>query len=151
VSQTEGPFFKPSSPLRTTLIEPGITGTKLVLTGYVLTTDCKPVVRALLDFWQANDQGAYDNSGFKLRGHLFTDDTGRYTLETIMPGLYPGRTRHIHVRVQAPNQPILTTQLYFPGEPRNSSDSIFHRALVISMQDVSSGKTGSFNFALKMT
>ncbi len=40
---------------------------------------------------------------------------GRYTLETIVPGEYPGRTQHIHVKVQAPNGPILTTQIYFPG------------------------------------
>ncbi len=46
----------------------------------------------------------------------FADASGRFSLETIVPGAYGGRTRHIHVKVQAPDSPVLTTQLYFPGE-----------------------------------
>lgn len=115
-AQTEGPYFKTNSPERKSLLEPSITGTKLILIGQVLSTDCKPIAKALLDFWHADDKGVYDNEGFKLRGHQFTDDEGRYALETIVPGLYPGRTRHFHLKVQAPHQPVLTTQLYFPNE-----------------------------------
>src|SRR5439155_4296235 len=113
-SMTEGPYFKANSPERTSLIEPGTAGTRLTITGYVLTTDCKPIAHALLEFWQADASGQYDNAGYKLRGHQFTDEAGRCQLETIMPGLYPGRTLHIHVKVQAPNGPVLTTQLFFP-------------------------------------
>src|SRR5439155_751695 len=80
----------------------------------------------LLGFWQADASGNYDNRGYTLRGHQFADDAGQYHLETVVPGLYPGRTRHIHVKVQAPNGPVLTTQLYFAGEARNASDSIFN-------------------------
>ena len=149
-AQTEGPYFTPNSPQRTSLIEPGLRGTKLVLAGYVLTTDCRPVARALLDFWQCDDAGQYDNAGYRLRGHQFSDADGRYQLETIVPGLYPGRTRHIHLKVQAPNRPVLTTQLYFPGEPRNASDGIFHRDLLMSVQDTSDGKTAAFNFVLNV-
>ena len=65
-----------------------------------------------------------------------------------MPGLYPGRTRHIHVKVQGPNMPILTTQLYFPDEPQNATDSIFHPDLVMALQDVADGKAGVFDFVL---
>lgn len=147
-AMTEGPFFKPNSPERLSLIEPGMTGTKIVVVGYVLSADCKPIARALTDFWQANDQGDYDNVGYKLRGHQFTDDAGRYYLETIVPGLYPGRTRHIHVKVQVPNRPALTTQLFFPGEARNQSDSIFDRALLLNVQDTTAGKVATFNFVL---
>lgn len=148
--QTEGPFYTPKTPKRTSLIETGMPGTKLVLKGYVLTTSCTPVANALLDFWQADDTGAYDNVGYTLRGHQFTDEQGRYLLETIVPGLYPGRTRHIHVRVQAPNQPILTTQLYFPDEPGNDSDSIFHPDLLVTMQNNDDGKAATFNFVLNI-
>ncbi len=74
---------------------------------------CVPVAGALLDFWHADADGEYDLDGFRLRGHQFTDGEGHFSLETVMPGLYPGRTRHIHVKVQAPGGPILTTQLYF--------------------------------------
>ena len=67
-----------------------------------------------------------------------------------MPGLYPGRTRHLHVKVQAPNQPVLTTQLYFPDEPRNRADGIFHPALVMAMQAGADVQLASFNFVLNV-
>lgn len=143
---TEGPFFKSGSPERTSLLESGMTGTKLILTGYVLTADCKPVSGALLDFWQADAQGNYDNSGYTLRGHQYTDSTGRYQLETIIPGLYPGRTEHIHVKVQAPGGPVLTTQLFFPGVATNQSDGIFSPQLLVNMSDSNNGKLATFNF-----
>jgi protocatechuate 3,4-dioxygenase beta subunit len=147
-AQTEGPYYTPSTPERASLIEPGMAGTRLVVSGYVLTTDCRPVARAMLDFWQCDDAGVYDNEGYRLRGHLFTDDQGAFSLETIMPGLYPGRTRHIHVRVQAPNQPILTTQLYFPNEPANDRDGIFNPALIMDVQAAADGRNATFNFVL---
>ena len=127
--QTEGPFFTPDSPERTSLREPGVDGTTLVLTGTVLATDCTPLAGALLDFWHADAAGEYDNEGYRLRGHQFTDASGRYRLETIVPGLYTGRTRHIHVKAQREGGSVLTTQLYFPNEPGNESDGIFDPAL----------------------
>jgi protocatechuate 3,4-dioxygenase beta subunit len=92
------------------LREPGIEGRHLVLSGLAMTTGCVPLSRAVLDFWHADASGEYDNSGFRLRGHQFTDDHGRYRLETIVPGVYPGRTRHIHVKVHAPGTRILTSK-----------------------------------------
>src|SRR5438045_9113924 len=68
VRQTEGPFFKPSSPERAELIDPGMTGQPIELVGFVLTRGCKPVANALVDLWQADDKGDYDHSGFRLRG-----------------------------------------------------------------------------------
>ncbi len=148
LAQTEGPYYKPNSPERASLIEPEMSGTKLIVTGYVFTTDCQPVARAWLDFWQADDRGAYDNTGFRLRGHLFTDEQGRYQLETIFPGEYPGRTQHIHVKVRVANGPILTTQIYFPGEPGNERASIFNPALRADVQDTADGKIATFNFVV---
>jgi protocatechuate 3,4-dioxygenase beta subunit len=147
-AQTEGPYFTSNSPQRTSLVEAGMAGTLLTLSGRVLSTTCQPIAQAKLDFWQADNAGAYDNSGYRLRGHQFTDDGGRFSLQTIVPGLYPGRTRHIHVKVQQPNGRVLTTQLYFPGEARNASDGIYSAALLMTVQDVSGGKAGTFNFVL---
>jgi protocatechuate 3,4-dioxygenase beta subunit len=150
IAQTEGPYYTPNTPDRTSLLEPGITGTRLLVTGYVLSTGCAPIPQALLDFWHCDDAGVYDNVGYKLRGHQFTNDAGRYTLETIVPGVYPGRTRHIHVKVQAPNQSVLTTQLYFPNEPANARDGIYNPALEMTMQDTGDGQLGMFNFVLSI-
>jgi protocatechuate 3,4-dioxygenase beta subunit len=124
-------------------------GTRIVVAGSVLSTDCRPIPGALLDFWQADDRGEYDNAGYRLRGHQFTDDAGRHRLETIVPGHYPGRTRHLHVRVQAPNGPVLTTQLYFPDEPANQRDGIFTPELVMKVRDVDAGKLATFDFVLQ--
>jgi protocatechuate 3,4-dioxygenase beta subunit len=148
-AQTEGPYFKPDSPAKSDLAGDVSSGTRLVVTGSVLTTSCQPVARALLDVWQADPAGSYDNSGFRLRGHFFTDDAGRWRLQTVVPGLYPGRTRHIHVKVQAPGGRVLTTQLYFPGEAANRSDSIYRPELLLAVQDEPDGaKEGAFTFVL---
>ena len=123
-------------------------GTRLLLSGTVVTTACRPVARALVDLWQADGEGAYDNVGFRLRGHVFTDDQGRYRFDTVMPGLYPGRTRHLHVKAQAPKGRVLTTQLYFPGEAQNARDGIFRQECLITLADAADGKTGTFTFVL---
>ncbi len=149
IAQTEGPFFTPDTPERTSLLEAGMSGTRLMLTGDVVSTGCVPVAGALIEFWQCDDAGEYDNEGYRLRGHQFAGANGEYLLETIVPGLYPGRTRHIHVKVQAPNRPVLTTQLYFPGEDRNASDGIFDPSLVMELGDGADGKVGSFRFVLE--
>ena len=94
--------------------------------------------------------GEYDNVGYRLRGHQFSGTDGTIRLETVMPGLYPGRTRHIHVRVQAPSQRILTTQLYFPGESRNASDGIFDSSLLMELSGTSSARQARFNFVLDL-
>jgi len=150
LSQTEGPFYKPNSPERTSLREPGISGTPLTVTGYVLSTTCQPIAHALLDFWQADSNGNYDNTGFRLRGHQYTDNQGRYSLDTIVPGEYTGRTRHIHVKVEAPGRPVLTTQLYFPGEARNDSDGIFSPELLMHVQQTTNGQLATFNFIITL-
>jgi protocatechuate 3,4-dioxygenase beta subunit len=125
-----------------------MSGTKIVITGYVYTADCKPIANALLDFWQADANGNYDNSGYTLRGHQFTDANGRYQLTTVVPGLYAGRTEHIHVKVQAPNGKMITTQLFFPGVSQNDSDSIFNQDLLLSIQQTNDGMQGQFNFVV---
>ena len=146
--QTVGPYFKPRSPARTSLLEGDVPGARIVVEGTVLGADCRPIPRALLDFWQADAGGRYDNAGFRLRGHQFTDEAGRYRLETVVPKLYPGRTRHIHVKVQAPHRAVLTTQLYFPDEPGNRRDFLFTPALLLAVRDEGAGKRGRFDFVL---
>ena len=117
------------------LRDPGMSGTPITLTGHILSTSCRPLPNALVDLWHADDAGRYDLEGFRFRGHQFTNAAGRYAFESIVPGLYPGRTRHFHVRYQAANRPVLTTQLYFPGEPMNARDGLFRPALAVRVVD----------------
>jgi protocatechuate 3,4-dioxygenase beta subunit len=151
-AQTEGPYFTPNSPLRKSIVPVGAGGTRLTLSGRVLSTAGRPVARALVDFWQADARGAYDNSGYRFRGHQFTDAQGRFSLGTVVPGLYPGRTKHIHVKVQAPGRSILTTQLYFPGVARNRTDGIFSAELLVkSWRKVGARRAARFDFVLDLT
>jgi protocatechuate 3,4-dioxygenase beta subunit len=146
----EGPFFKPSSPERADLVATGTRGRIFQLEGMVLTRNCKPVPNVLLDLWHADENGDYDNSGFRYRGHLHSDNAGNYRFRTIMPGLYPGRTRHYHFKVQAPRRPILTTQLYFPNEPRNELDDFFQRELLMRIANGSGTSVARFDFILNI-
>ena len=145
-AQTAGPYFTPNSPEKSNLAaDVAGRGTAVVLSGTVVTTDCRPVDRALVDLWHADDDGEYDDDGYRLRGHVFTDAQGRYRFETIVPGIYPGRTRHYHVKVQAPNGPVLTTQLYFPGEAQNARDRIFREECLLAVN----GSDATFRFVLE--
>jgi protocatechuate 3,4-dioxygenase beta subunit len=148
LSQTEGPFFKTSSPERVELLEAGMAGQRIELVGFVLTRGCKPLAGALLDFWQADDRGRYDNSGFRLRGHQYSDAEGRYRLRSIVPGVYVGRTRHIHVKVQPRGGRVLTTQLYFPGEAKNRSDGLFRTELLVRTAKNEGWLAGRFDFVV---
>jgi protocatechuate 3,4-dioxygenase beta subunit len=149
IAETEGPFFKPRSPLRSDLREVGMAGRPVELSGYVLTHSCQPISGALVDLWHADDAGDYDNAGFRLRGHVFTDSEGRYLFRTIVPGLYPGRTRHYHVKVQAPGQrSLLTTQFYFPEEKQNRRDGLFRRELVMRTQQTDDRLLARFDVIL---
>ena len=74
--QGEGPFYTPNTPQRTSLLETGTKGSPIIVTGRVLTTRCEPVAGALLDFWQANADGVYDNQGYTMRGHQFAMPRG---------------------------------------------------------------------------
>jgi protocatechuate 3,4-dioxygenase beta subunit len=148
-AQTEGPFFTPDSPERTSLLEAGLAGDELLVSGYVYSPSCEPVPGALVDFWHCDDAGVYDNEGYTFRGHQFAAEDGRFELTTIVPGVYPGRTRHIHVKVQAPDGPILTTQLYFPDEPGNASDGIFDERLLMDMSEDDDRRVGFFTFVVE--
>jgi protocatechuate 3,4-dioxygenase beta subunit len=148
IRQTEGPYFKPSSPQRADLVESGTKSQLVEITGQVLTRSCRPVERALLDLWHADEHGEYDNAGFRYRGHIFTDGEGRYRFHTIMPALYPGRTRHYHIKVQAPQRPVLTTQLYFADEPANRRDGLFRRELVMRIAEAPNSLAARFDFIL---
>ncbi len=145
---TEGPYYKTGSPERKSLVEALITGKIITITGYVFDADCRPLQGARIDFWQADGEGAYDNAGYRMRGHQFTDSNGRYMLTTVIPGEYPGRTPHIHVRLDSAKGTTLVTQLFFPGTAANSRDSIFDDSLVVRFPAGGDGRTAIFNFVV---
>ncbi|HET8645671.1 MAG TPA: hypothetical protein VFO85_09300 [Vicinamibacteria bacterium] len=93
--------------------------------------------------------GEYDTAGFRFRGHQFADASGRFHLETIVPGAYGGRPRHIHVRVQAPGGGVLTTQLFFPDEAGNGRDAFVPPRLLMDVRAAGAGRQAAFDFVLR--
>ena len=150
VRKTESPFFKPSSPERSDLREPGSGGHQFQLSGSVLTRSCRPLGGAVVDLWHADKNGEYDNIGFRYRGHVITGPDGAFRFKTIVPAIYPGRTRHYHFKVQAPGSSLLTTQLYFPNELANRRDGLFRRELLMRIADSDEGLDGRFDFVLNI-
>lgn len=150
VRQGDGPFFKPKSPERGDLREPGAQGRPAELSGFVLTRSCRPLPGTVVDLWHADEKGEYDNIGFRYRGHVITGSNGAFHFRTIVPAVYTGRTRHYHVKVQAPGSRLLTTQLYFPNEPANSRDGLFQHELLMRVADAGDGFTGRFDFVLNI-
>lgn len=151
----EGPFYKAGAPERASLVEAAMAGVRLTIRGFVVAAGpaCTPLAGVVLDFWQADDAGAYDNAGFRLRGRVRSDAAGRYELRTIVPGRYLNgaqyRPAHIHVTVTAPGRRALTTQLYFDGDPFNAVDGMFKPELVMRVAgEGSGGRAASFDFVL---
>ena len=149
-TQIEGPYYKVGSPQRSSLIEPGISGIPLVLTGQVLNEHGKPIPGAVVDFWQSDAVGNYDMVGDLLRGHVFTDTNGNYQIETIVPACYePRQARHIHVKIQGVSRPY-TTQLYFSDDADRVKDNYYMRELEVQMEDLPNGsKKGTYDFIIR--
>ena len=148
-SKTAGPFYSPDTPQRDSLREPDTGGEPLAFQGLVLAHDCRPLAGAAIDVWHCDERGRYDNRGFRYRGHQFTDAAGAFRIETIRPGHYPGRTPHIHVRVQGEATRLLTTQVFFPDlEEENDRDWIYRDDLAMRLDRVGGAWRGRFDFVL---
>lgn len=138
--QTIGPYYPDKMPLDKDndllIINDAITpavGTIAWVSGRVLDQNGNPVRGALVEIWQADNNGAYIHTqspstnrdkGFQGYGAFITASTGEYLFRTVKPGLYPGRTRHIHFQVTYPGGRKMTTQLYVQGDALNNSDGV---------------------------
>jgi protocatechuate 3,4-dioxygenase beta subunit len=141
-SQTLGPYYPDRMPLDIDndllIINDAITpaiGNVAWVYGKVLDRNGSPVRAALVEIWQADNNGAYIHSASPIRnrdtnfqgyGKFLTASSGEYLFRTVKPGLYPGRTRHIHYKVTFPTGQTLTTQLYVQGDPLNNSDGVLN-------------------------
>jgi len=110
-------------------------GEVMVLSGTVYTRDGTPAEGARVEIWQTDAKGVYLHTRDRKRGyddafqgfgHVVTGADGSYAFRTIKPVVYPGRTPHIHVKVQH-NRRDLTTQFYIAGHAGNARDGIFRR------------------------
>jgi catechol 1,2-dioxygenase len=152
-----GPYYRSGAPFRGKITPPLEPGTVLVVSGRIWGHDTrKPLKGAILDIWQANAAGRYDNDDpknppakdvFKNRSRLITDETGYYEYETVHPGPYKigpnaWRPSHIHYLVRAAGYKNLVTQLYFKGDPHNKTDEFIKESLIIEPRAMKVNGTG---------
>src|SRR5260370_22645918 len=132
-----GPLSRGGVSFRTILASPD-EGQPLVIDGTVSGPDCVPIPGALVDIWQANDAGVYDLTSpeYLWRGRMLALDDGSYHFETILPGWYPTRPRHIHYKVSQDGFLPLTTQLYFEGDPYLKIDPYVRPSLIIPLTQI---------------
>jgi catechol 1,2-dioxygenase len=159
----EGPFFREGAPLRDDLREKGTKGDTLVITGTVVARNGRPLAGVVLDVWQCNADGRYDNDDpnnppkadqFTLRGKVKTNDKGEYTFRTIKPvpyGIGEGKFRpaHIHLKAGLDGYTPLTTQIYFKGDKYNATDPWYSKKREIDPQaDAKKVLRGTFKVVL---
>jgi len=141
--QSTGPFYPDVLPSESDadLVRIGngapALGEEIEVAGRLLGLDGRPVAGGFVELWQANANGRYAHSrdtsnvpldpNFQGYGVVRTDDQGRYRFRTIRPGVYPGRTRHLHFRVGGPGFEPLPTQMYFAGDAGNARDFLWNR------------------------
>lgn len=124
-------------------------GEDMVIHGRIFDIDGRPVANAVLDVWQANDEGFYDvqqkgiQPDFNLRGVFRTGEDGRYWFRAVKPkfypipddgtvgkllaglGRHPYRPAHLHFILKADGFETLTTHIFDPHDPYINSDAVF--------------------------
>jgi protocatechuate 3,4-dioxygenase beta subunit len=162
-----GPYHRQNAPFRAKITPPLEPGTVLTIKGRVYGLDTRRVLPStLIDIWQANAQGRYDNDDpnhppaanlFVHRARVLTDENGYYEYETIHPGAYQigpnaWRPPHIHYWVRKTGYRELITQLYFRGDPHQRQDEFIRQSLIIDLREIRTPhgvyKTGVFDIVL---
>jgi len=144
-----GPFFVEGSPEvpQGGDIANGAPGQPCLVSGRVLNTKGEPIPAALVETWQADEEGFYDVQkeldGPQNRGHLTTDADGNYSFWAVKPVAYPipddgpvgellraggrgpMRPAHIHFMVTAPGYARLITHVFAAGDEYLANDAVF--------------------------
>jgi catechol 1,2-dioxygenase len=139
-----GPYYRPGAPKKTTLRDPKTKGTPLLMSGNIKDEEGEPIMGALIEIWQADDDGEYDNDPkhkpeeFRFRASLDAGKKGEYAYDTIVPAAYEigpkmYRPKHIHYKLTAPGFRTLITQVYFKSEVPQGDWG--HPSLVIDLKD----------------
>lgn len=153
ISQTEGPYYRTPNP-ETQMMWRAEDGPLFTLRGRVVDANCNPIPWVWVALWHADETGAYDNTApYDIyRATYFADANGEFSFRTVKPGLYPGRTRHFHIKVDGANTALVTTQLYWPGEPGNQTDGIYNASLLMTVTTNPDGTSEGFKqFVLPVT
>ena len=157
-----GPYYFEDAPFRSIVAHEDEPGQRLFISGTVKQNDCENFISgSLIEIWQANDEGCYgivedcnignpENDYFNLRGKFFSDSNGDYSFESILPGHYGSRPRHIHIKITTPNEEVLISQLYFENDPFCDNDPFCQDAddRIISLEENEFGLYGTMDLIM---
>ncbi len=142
--------YKPGAPDRRVLVAASRGGTPLALSGTVSGVTCGRIAGARVEAWQADATGRFDMRGFTGRARQTTDTAGAFHFDKVVPGAAAGRPPHIGMRVTVEGRADLWTELFFPGNPGNTSDPRFREALVMRVAPAARGRTAAFDVILDL-
>ena len=145
-----GPFYRPNAPFRKNLNPRDFRGKVLHLSGTILKDGKTRMKDCLVEIWQCEEDGFYDNlsDDYRYRASQRTGKNGEYRFVTVMPVPEPTdetrkvyRPPHIHLRISAKDQQDLITQIYFAGaqyletDPSTRSGAATNRVLELKKID----------------
>ncbi len=112
-----GPYYEPNIPFREIIAPENNTGIELTVKGKVLASDCTtPLSGAVVDIWQANESGNYEDEWY--RGRVIAQADGTYQFTTVIPKGYGEGTAfrppHIHFKIWRNNELLITSQMFLP-------------------------------------
>ncbi|GAB2787576.1 protocatechuate 3,4-dioxygenase subunit alpha [Amycolatopsis magusensis] len=139
-SQTVGPYLSIGLPWDDgpEVVPEGTPGA-IVLRGVIYDGNGVPVPDAMVETWQADADGRFDHpddprgrvAGFRGFGRCPTDEQGRWSIRTVVPGAVPGtggRTQAPHIDVSVLGRGLLhrvVTRIYFPEHAEaNAADEV---------------------------
>ena len=159
----DGPYYFSGTPEARDIAVAGTPGRPLIFQGRVVDQKMQPIRSAAIEIWHANGEGDYDNSGHNnCRGHQFTDENGCFEFYTVKPmgygaasnsitGIIDFRAAHIHIKILTPSGLDLTTQVFFPDDPRNPTDMLydtFKDTLIVNLANLEGALHARFDFVL---
>jgi hydroxyquinol 1,2-dioxygenase len=170
-STVTGPFYvqgAPEVPLGASIAKPGTPGRPALVSGSVKDAQGKPLGGALLEVWQAGDDGFYDvqqSAGTNLRAKLRAGADGKFWFRSVVPlsypvptdgpvgrmlkatGRHPMRPGHLHFMISAPGHRKLVTHLFTSGDEYLDSDAVFgvKESLIVDYEKVDSKEEAKRN------
>ena len=111
----EGPYYLPTSERAKLDIKEKGHSIEVKIT--IVNERCEPLKGLKVSLWHNNALGNYSTSDgnliLELRGYQYTDINGSVKFKTILPGWYPGRAPHIHIKILDKDKTLLTSQIFF--------------------------------------
>ena len=129
------------------LWRPGDPGQPLRISGWVRSTNGKPIAGATIYIRQADGTGTYTP---EYQARLKTGKDGSYRFSTVLPGQYYG-VKHIHIGAVQEGYEYLETEILFKGDPNLDPDSTSKYAIHLEEATVNEKTVlfGRFDMTLK--